>query len=58
METLEKKSFFQKMIENKENTKREMREDMQKPEFQEALRKLRAKNAKRGTAIINLCVFF
>lgn len=54
METLEKKSFFQKMIENKENTKREMREDMQKPEFQEALRKLRAKNAKRGTAIINL----
>ena len=54
METLEKKSFFQKMIENKENTKREMREHMQKPEFQEALRKLRAKNAKRGTAIINL----
>lgn len=54
METLEKKSIFQKMIENKENTKKEMQEDMKKPEFQEALKKLRAKNAKRGTAIINL----
>jgi hypothetical protein len=54
MENLEKKSIFQRMIESKENTKKEMREDMQKPEFQEALKKLRAKNAKRGTAIIHL----
>lgn len=54
MENLEKKSIFQRMIENKENTKKEMRDDMLKPEFQEALRKLRAKNAKRGTAIINI----
>jgi hypothetical protein len=54
MEILENNSIFQKMIESKENTKKEMRDEMQKPEFQEALRKLRAKNAERGTAIINL----
>ena len=54
MKELENKSLLQKMIESKENTKREMREDMAKPEFQEALKKLRAKNAQRGTAIISL----
>lgn len=46
------KSIIDRLVEDKRQTIKDAKKNLQKPEYQAALRKLRLRNEQRGTAVI------
>jgi hypothetical protein len=53
METITKNTqIIDRLISDKREAQKQAKENFKRPEYQEALRKLRARNEERGTPII------
>jgi hypothetical protein len=48
------KSIVDRLVEDKRIAQKQAKENFKKPEYQEALKRLRERNEKRGTAIITV----